>query len=32
LASVAVLLGARFWWLSGRIIAKTSREETVIAA
>ncbi len=32
LASVAVLLSARFWWLSARMIAKTSQKETVIAA
>jgi MATE family multidrug resistance protein len=32
LATVAVLLGARFWWLSTRMIAKTSQEEIVVAA
>ena len=32
LASVAILLSARFWWLSARVIARTPQEETVIAA
>jgi MATE family multidrug resistance protein len=32
LASVAVLLSARFWWLSSRLIVKTPQEEVLLPA